>query len=163
MASAPSGSLTTPAMVLERTPRGLRARLCASLEGIDAADTAVMDYLSETGAVVDVFAFRILLREALLNAVMHGSGCDAGREVRLAVECDDTGVVLDVEDDGPGFDWQNRNVNLDILGDGGRGLALMHHFAAEVTFNECGNRVRLRRLYAAARQAQGKANGNATD
>jgi serine/threonine-protein kinase RsbW len=156
MASAPMESNTTPAITLETTAHGFRARLSATLESIDAADAAVTGFLSEHDVPVDRFAVRILLREALLNAVTHGSDACPAREVRLELARDDDALVLTVVDDGPGFDWRQHSGEHDTLGDGGRGLALMLLFAAQVTFNERGNAVTLRCAYdSGVRQSQG--------
>ena len=128
----------------------LRIEMSATLENIDGADERASSFLAATHAPIDLFATRILLRESMLNAVTHGSGCDPSQIVRLDVEVDDLGVVLTVEDTGPGFIWQDRQTEFDILGDGGRGLALMQLYASEMNYNEAGNRVVLRRTYEAS-------------
>ncbi|MCK4660725.1 MAG: ATP-binding protein [Phycisphaerae bacterium] len=129
------------------TPRKLCVHMLASLENIDQADSAVSGFLIERKVPVDRFAVRIMLREALLNAVTHGSGGDSRLPVRLDVELGKSGVALAIEDTGEGFIWQDRDVSFDVLGDGGRGLALMQIYSSEMTFNESGNRVALRRNY----------------
>jgi serine/threonine-protein kinase RsbW len=132
---------------VEPIPGGLRVRFGASLENIDAVDAAVTQFLCDARLPVDRFALRILLREALLNGVTHGSGQDPLREVRLELLSDADGVLLTVEDDGPGFEWQRSNASFDTFGDGGRGLALMRLYSSQMTFNPRGNRVTLRRPY----------------
>lgn len=134
--------------VTQSEERRLAVRMGATLENIDRADEDVSRFLSDRSVPVDLFAMRILVREALMNAVIHGSGKDQQRTVRLDIELGADEVVLTTEDSGPGFRWAERGSEIDILGDGGRGLALMHIYSSAVTFNESGNRVVLRRAYA---------------
>ena len=134
-------------LIVVRDAAGIRLELPATLAAIDAADAQVTRYLTEAGVPVDRFAVRILLREALLNAVIHGSGQDPQKAVRLALTLEPDAVVLTVEDQGPGFAWEERDTTFDIVGDGGRGLALMQTYASSVTFNQRGNCVVLRRRW----------------
>lgn len=144
------------------TSNELRLRMSASLENNDQADALVSEFLLQTDVPVDRFAVRILLREALLNAVTHGCGKDPEQEVRLCVRLEPDAIVLDVQDSGPGFLWQDRNTMFDVLGDGGRGLALMRIYSSNMTFNEAGNHVVLRRRYDSAAVCQCAADGEQT-
>ncbi len=134
-----------PVFDTEKAPARLSIRMSATLEAIDRADETVSAFLEQSGAAVDLFAMRILLREAVLNAVTHGSGTDPSRTVELTVELDERSAVLTVRDSGPGFVWQARGTEFDITGDGGRGLALMQIYASEMTYSDKGNHVVLRR------------------
>ena len=119
----------------------------ASLANIDRADRVVERFLGQCGLAVDVFAVRILLREAVLNAVVHGSASDPSREVTVELAADPDGVVLTVGDSGPGFDWSSgiSSVGFDDDGDRGRGIALMRIYASKMLYNQAGNCVTLRR------------------
>lgn len=121
--------------------------MAACLRNIDEADAQLSRFLDVQDVPVDRFALRILLREALLNAVTHGSAQDEQREVRMDVTLEPAAVEMAVEDDGPGFAWIDRGTDFDICGDGGRGLALMQMYSTEMSFNNRGNRVVLRRAY----------------
>lgn len=134
-------------LLLERHDSGLRMRMAASLESIDEADAALIALLDDLQAPVDRFAIRILLREAVLNAVTHGSGSNPAKTVECRVEAGPSGLSLDVWDDGPGFDWRGAPRELDITGDGGRGLPLMRTYATEMTYNDKGNHLHLLRAY----------------
>lgn len=142
-----TASSSQPRFEATRTPAGLHLEMAACLTNIDAADAQVSALLQDRDAPVDRFAVRILLREAALNAVTHGSGQDAAKQVRIDVTLGAAEVELRVEDDGPGFAWQERPPTFDVMGDGGRGLALMHMYASAVEFNERGNCVVLRRQH----------------
>src|SRR5262245_40685458 len=52
----------------------------------------------------DVFAVRLALEEALVNAVKHGNGDDPSRQVQMRFQVTPRYVVAEVEDEGPGFD-----------------------------------------------------------
>ncbi len=96
----------------------------------------------------DVFAVKLALGEALLNAVHHGNQGDwlKGIEVRYVVTADE--VIVEVEDAGEGFDstqilypstpeLQKRFTR--------RGLFLMRTYMTGVNFNLRGNRVTMYR------------------
>lgn len=120
--------------------------MSATLEGIDQADDRLAAYLQAHNVPVDVFGLRILLREAMLNAVTHGSGKDPNKSVALTVYLGTADITMTVEDSGEGFAWASRNPGFETLdGDGGRGLALMGIYADELKFNEQGNRVVLKK------------------
>jgi serine/threonine-protein kinase RsbW len=135
---------------VEESSQNLRLMMSPSLENIDEADASCTAWLSSRQFAVNAFAIRILLREALLNAVTHGCGEDPDGIVRLEIVPDDRGLCMTVEDSGPGFIWQSRGIEFDVMGDGGRGLPLMQIYASEMSFSEQGNRVTLRRDYEAA-------------
>lgn len=83
---------------------------------------------------------RILLRELLMNAVIHGSGKDESKTVTFQVQTDDEGIAMIAEGKGEGFSIVATTVPRDVLLNGGRGLALMEIYSDRVTFNDRGNR-----------------------
>jgi serine/threonine-protein kinase RsbW len=92
----------------------------------------------------DSVQVRLALEEALVNSVCHGNGDDPAKCVRLRYCADRTSVMIEVEDDGPGFDpdgvpdptaWPNLERPT------GRGLLLMRHCMTWVRFTGRGNRV----------------------
>ena len=129
----------------------VQMRMPAVLEDIDEVDDHVVAYLTTKRVPVDIFAVRILLREALMNAVTHGSGKDFGKSIYAELEIDSEGLTLLVRDSGRGFDWQAYTGQLDVLdGDGGRGVALLGVYSDKVTYNDKGNEVVLRRNFEAS-------------
>jgi anti-sigma regulatory factor (Ser/Thr protein kinase) len=135
---------------VEQVDGQTRVAMAATLENIDRADKLVCAFLDALRVAVDRFAVRLLAREALLNAVMHGSQLDPCREARFTIGCDDEAVVMTVEDDGPGFDWRAHRGIRSERASGGRGVSLMRLYATEVFFNATGNCVTLRRRFADA-------------
>ena len=146
--------MPTGMLSVQQTATGLELRIAATLPNIDEADQVVSDFLAARASQADLFAIRILLREALLNAVTHGCGEDPGQVITLELDLDASGITLAVADEGEGFDWRARSGALDVLGDGGRGLPLLRFYSSHVDFNAAGNRVVLRRDFTPASQKQ---------
>jgi serine/threonine-protein kinase RsbW len=92
------------------------------------------------------FAVELVLWEAVNNAVKHGHG---GNTSRVAVLCYHVGpveVLLELTDEGPGFDPYEVPDPLDdenLHRASGRGLFLMRVYMTWVRFNKRGNRVTL--------------------
>jgi serine/threonine-protein kinase RsbW len=90
----------------------------------------------------DLFATRLVLEEAICNAIKHGHRCDPTKvvEVRYLVEADY--FLVEVEDQGPGFDparIPNATATDNRERPSGRGLLLMHCYAAWIRYNRAGN------------------------
>jgi serine/threonine-protein kinase RsbW len=127
-----------------------RCRLSATLENIDEVDDLFTEYIKRLRTDVDVFVLRILVREALLNAVIHGCGNDPANTVDLLVETDNAGLTLMVSDPGEGFNWADHEGLPVDLCESGRGIALMKIYADSIAFNNSGNIVTLRKNYKVA-------------
>jgi serine/threonine-protein kinase RsbW len=87
---------------------------------------------------------RLALEEAIVNGLRHGNRGDTSKSVWVRYRVGPNAVLIDVEDEGPGFDpkavadptlVENRERP------GGRGLLLMRHFMTWVQFSRRGNRV----------------------
>jgi serine/threonine-protein kinase RsbW len=94
----------------------------------------------------DVFAVRLALEEAVVNAIKHGHQGDPTKEVHVLYWVGPQQVVLVVEDQGPGFHPDEVPDPLDpenLERACGRGVFLMHHYMDEVKYNDRGNCVTL--------------------
>jgi serine/threonine-protein kinase RsbW len=96
----------------------------------------------------DLFAVTLAAREAVTNAYRHGNRCNRKKCIHFRYLVTPDEVLLEVEDEGRGFDPQQvtdplAEGNLDRPG--GRGLFLMRVYMTWVTFNREGNRVTLSR------------------
>ena len=117
-------------------------------EEIEAATMAILTALDRLGYdKASVFAVRLSLEEALTNAVRHGNKDDARRHVTVLCEIGADDAVIDVQDEGEGFDPSavpdpTAAENLDIPS--GRGLMLIRSFMADVTVHPPGNRITMR-------------------
>jgi serine/threonine-protein kinase RsbW len=95
----------------------------------------------------DRFAAELLLREALNNAVLHGCNEDPLLSFSCALTISDEEMVIEVTDQGAGFDWRSELQTLPgILRETGRGLPIYRAYAHSTIFNEAGNCVTLTRI-----------------
>jgi serine/threonine-protein kinase RsbW len=124
----------------------LSASFPATLADVDQVCEDAKVLLDNNGLGRSSFLVELLLREALNNAVIHGTGKNPDKFVRCRLSySDENCVILLVEDEGKGFDWhkhlsQDVNKSADSL----RGLAMMKLYSKVMLFNEKGNRVELR-------------------
>jgi serine/threonine-protein kinase RsbW len=92
----------------------------------------------------DIFAVRLASTEALVNAIRHGNRRDPSKDVRVNYLVSPTEVLVEVQDEGPGFDLQavpDPLTEKSLDRPGGRGLFLMRVYTSWLCFNERGNRV----------------------
>ena len=92
------------------------------------------------------FAVRTAVEEAVGNAIHHGNANNPDRTVTIEYAADAARVVIDVRDEGLGFDPRSvpdptRPENIDIPA--GRGIMLMRSYMSEVEYAVPGNRVRM--------------------
>jgi serine/threonine-protein kinase RsbW len=136
---------THPASRQAAQDRTALIRSCA--EALAAAESVVLEMDRLGYSRRDVFAVRLALEEALVNAIKHGHGHDPTKTARLRCVMSAEEVFAEVEDEGPGFDHRLvADPRLEENHDrpGGRGLLLMRHYLTSVEYNERGNRVVLR-------------------
>jgi serine/threonine-protein kinase RsbW len=96
------------------------------------------------------FEIELSLREALANAIIHGSKGDAGKQVHCTVSCDEKhGILIVVRDSGDGFDptrvpgcCQGEN----IYADHGRGIYLINRMMDAVEFKNGGTEIHMRKF-----------------
>jgi Anti-sigma regulatory factor (Ser/Thr protein kinase) len=91
---------------------------------------------------------RVALTEALSNAILRGNDGDRAKWVRLRLCLDSTLLVLEVQDEGQGFDLdectEDPTEDVNILREDGRGLFLMQRLMDRVErYRNGGNVVRL--------------------
>jgi anti-sigma regulatory factor (Ser/Thr protein kinase) len=93
----------------------------------------------------DIFAVLLALRESVRNAVRHGNQGDPSREVRISYLVTPDYVVMEVEDEGRGFDPRTVANPMTQSGPGRakrkRGLFLMQVYMNCVAITPPGNRV----------------------
>ena len=90
----------------------------------------------------------VALTEAISNAILRGNREDAGKHVRVRACVDDTRLVLEVTDEGEGFDIEQCVIDPttpdQIEREDGRGLFLMQRLMDRVErFSSSGNVLRL--------------------
>lgn len=125
-----------------RTAYEMRALIPASF---DSLERVCEEFRSRVGGQLarrDCFIAELLLREALTNAVEHGSQGNAGRVIRIALRVKKTRMLIAIEDQGDGFDWRtDRSRGAYGTTVSGRGIEILHKYANRVRFNDRGNAV----------------------
>ena len=95
------------------------------------------------------FEIEIALREALVNAIVHGCRRDPTKKVECCVACDDErGILLVVRDSGRGFDLKSLPNPLEgenLFSSHGRGIYLINQLMDEVTFKRGGAEIHMRK------------------
>ncbi len=92
----------------------------------------------------DIFAIKLSLEEALVNAVKHGNRMDPSKMVRVQFHVTDQRADITIEDEGSGFNPAElpdplAEENLERCC--GRGILLMRAYMSSVVFNPAGNKV----------------------
>jgi serine/threonine-protein kinase RsbW len=94
----------------------------------------------------DLFAVRLALEEAIVNAIKHGHGGDTNKEVRIRYSVGVDYFLGQISDQGPGFDpgavpdpLQQENIERE----GGRGLLLIRSYMTWMRHNKQGNSISL--------------------
>jgi len=133
----------TPAMGAART--ALEREIPSRLEEVDELCRQIRALLHDQGLGEVSFPVELAARECLNNAVIHGNRGDASKKVALNLQFRRKWILLQVSDEGPGFDWR-RAKRTPLPGDestSGRGLSVLSLFAHRIAFNRRGNRVTL--------------------
>lgn len=131
--SAPWHSLTLHAM----------EEIVPAIEDI-VADLEVAGYSDK-----EMFGVRLALEEALVNAIKHGHKGDTTKAVHLRYHVSPESIVVEIEDEGPGFrpqDVPDPFAPENLERPCGRGLLLMRSYMTWVRFNSTGNRVSMCRF-----------------
>jgi len=109
-----------------------------------------MEALERRGCSEEVlFAVRLALEEAVVNAIRHGNKLDPQKKILVSYLVEDARVTISVEDEGPGFDLDSvpdPTAEENLEADHGRGILLMRVYMDEVVYNEKGNRVTLTKM-----------------
>src|SRR6266446_4176831 len=113
---------------------------------VDQLMRFILNFRMADGSEIDI---EMALLEALANAVIHGNGDNSGKRVYVRCRCYMDGEVsITIRDEGKGFDSRTvldpaRLENL--LFTHGRGIYLMKTLMDEVSFEEGGSVVRMRK------------------
>jgi len=126
--------------------RSFPSKVAAISPFVDQLMRFVLHFRSADGSEIDI---EMALREALANAVIYGNGDDSCKSVYVTCRCYMDGEIsMTVRDQGRGFD---SNTVLDptlpenLLFTHGRGIYLMKTLMDEVSFEEGGSVVRMRK------------------
>jgi serine/threonine-protein kinase RsbW len=139
----PRTTYSAPFVELRQT---LTSRVAVVSPFVDQLIRFILNFRMADGSEIDI---EMALREALANAVIHGNGDDSRKSVYVTCRCYMDGEVsVTVRDEGKGF---NSNAVPDptsrdnLLFTHGRGIYLMKTLMDEVSFEEGGSVVRMRK------------------
>ncbi len=114
--------------------------LASTLESVDRLEQEAESFVKRLGFSEDeVGNVAMAVREAAVNAVIHGNAYQRGKQVRAHFEATDQDLIFRVSDEGSGFDSDNIPDPLspeNILRGSGRGIFLMRTFMDEVHFRQ---------------------------
>lgn len=96
-----------------------------------------------------LFATRLALEEALVNAIKHGNKLDPRKKVLVDARVTRDRVEIEIEDQGPGFDRASvpdPTAVENLCKCSGRGILLIEAYMNSVAWSKGGRRVRMVRL-----------------
>src|SRR5437016_13845764 len=85
----------------------------------------------------DIFAIKLAIEEALVNAIKHGNQLDRAKTVRVAFRVAQDRFDVQITDQGPGFDpgvVPDPTAPENLERPCGRGLLLMRYYMNEVSY-----------------------------
>ena len=140
MADNQSGAMKNVDTIMEST-----------LESVDAAEALVLKIAEESGfEEEDLHKIGMAVREAMVNAVVHGNRYNLKKKVHLNVVFEGEQLFVRIVDEGEGFEPQELPDPLaeeNLLRQSGRGLLLIKAFVDEFDMHKAepplGTEVRL--------------------
>ncbi len=114
--------------------------LASTLESVDRLEHEAESLALRLGFSEDETGnVAMAIREAAVNAVIHGNAYNKAKQVHASFEATDKDLIVRVRDEGSGFDSSNIPDPLspeNILRGSGRGVFLMQTFMDEVHFRQ---------------------------
>jgi serine/threonine-protein kinase RsbW len=107
-------------------------------ENIELVQVVLKDCLERLGMDEDASHWvDIAVREAVANAIKHGNEQDPRKQVEVDLTLDDDTLVIQVQDEGQGFDPEHIEDPLapeNLLKPTGRGIFYMKSFMDEIQY-----------------------------
>jgi serine/threonine-protein kinase RsbW len=125
----------------------LRIQIPSLIENIRIVESFIDNAKDRFNIDDDIYGnIMIAVTESVNNAVKHGNKEDKEKNVNLSLFMKENAISFIIEDEGPGFDYNNLQdptspENIDKIG--GRGIFLMKHLSDEVHFKNDGRSVEL--------------------
>jgi serine/threonine-protein kinase RsbW len=91
--------------------------------------------------------FKLILSEAVTNAIVHGNQEVPDKSVYVKVSVSDKSISAEVKDEGEGFNHEQKKDPLkeeNLLNTGGRGIFLIKQFSDHMEFRENGTLLHFR-------------------
>jgi serine/threonine-protein kinase RsbW len=124
----------------------------SSLDTVEVTEHRVLQLAQQCGLPEeDAYQLGYAVREAMVNAVVHGNRYSANKQVHLTVRKVDSVLEVVIEDEGQGFDEHGQTDPLaeeNLLAQSGRGLMIIRAFVDELDISKTvtgGTRVVMRK------------------
>jgi serine/threonine-protein kinase RsbW len=105
------------------------------LESVDVGENAALEAAQQIGfGEDDLHKIGMAVREALVNAVVHGNRYSAQKKVHFLIVQDSASLTIRIGDEGKGFDLTRVPDPLaeeNLLKESGRGILLIQAFVDE--------------------------------
>lgn len=112
--------------------------LDSTLESVNMAEQKAFEIASKSGFGEDAqHHIAMAVREAAVNAVLHGNAYDPNKKLFIAYQMTPEGLVITVTDQGKGLDLHSIPDPLapeNLMRTSGRGIFLIRSFMDEVRF-----------------------------
>ena len=112
----------------------------STLESVNKAEEMADKAASQAGFDEDVRGgISMAVREAMINAVMHGNGYSPDKRVKLSFEQSGGNLVITIKDEGAGLNPDEVPDPLapeNLMKQSGRGIFLMRAFMDDVKFRK---------------------------
>ena len=123
-------------MAENRTDAGsLERTFDSTLESVDQAEELILGFAGNGGFNEDdLHRIGMAVREAMVNAVVHGNRYNANKTVKFAAVIENDKLIVKIQDQGGGFDSSilpDPLAEENLLRQSGRGLLLIQAFVDE--------------------------------
>lgn len=102
---------------------------------LDMIKNFVDEVLSKIDRIITnndtMFDIKLILNELVINGVFHGNSCISSKCVKLSLELKGNQIIIQVEDEGMGVDFDFNTYDPIELNCGGRGLVLVNGLSDE--------------------------------
>jgi serine/threonine-protein kinase RsbW len=127
-------------LLADSTTSRVSLTLDSSLHSVNTLEQTAEDYAQRAGfSEDDVPNIAMAVREAAVNAVVHGNAYDPVKHISASFETKADSIVICIADQGPGLDPDTIPDPLapeNILRGSGRGIFLIRAFMDEVNFRQ---------------------------
>jgi serine/threonine-protein kinase RsbW len=114
--------------------------LDSTLESVNKVEQAALQMATKAGFDQDACdSIGLAVREAAVNAVLHGNKYDPNKKVNVSYEMDGDSLIIKVADQGKGLKEQDVPDPLapeNLMKQSGRGIFLIRSFMDEVSIRE---------------------------
>ena len=112
----------------------------STMESVEEVEAAADQLATEAGLDEDQrFHIAMAVREAAINAVLHGNEYDKTRHIEVSLENTGADLVISIADEGRGFNPDkvpNPLAEENLLRGSGRGIFLIRQLMDEVHFRQ---------------------------